>query len=80
MWTRGNDIISNSSRVTILESVGSNGSVISTLAIDVLTRSDAGVYSCSVSNSAGDDKVSIELIVQGQCLDTLQLKLPMQLN
>ena len=70
MWTRDDDnetqTVQNTSRVTISESVGANGAVISTLTIDVITRSDAGIYSCRVANSAGNDEASFQLNIQGR--------------
>ena len=70
-WTKcddnGTQTLQNTSRVTISESIGANGVVNSTLTIDVVTRSDAGKYSCRVNNSAGNDlEVSFQLNIQGQ--------------
>ena len=65
MWMRGNDVIENSSRVVISETVWTNGIVRSTLTIGVFTRSDTGVFSCRASNSAGVDEATFELTIQG---------------
>ena len=69
MWTRHDDnetqTVQNTSRVTISERIVANGVVISTLTIDVITRSDAGEYSCRVANSVGNDEASFQLNIQG---------------
>lgn len=64
-WLRDSEIVQNSSRVTISESISANGGVNSTLTIHAFTRSDAGEYSCTATNSAGNDDISFELIIQG---------------
>ena len=65
VWMRGNDVVENSSSMVISESTWTNGTVRSTLTIDVFTRADAGVYSCRAANSAGIDEVSFKLVIQG---------------
>ena len=66
VWTKDGVAYQNSSGITILESIGINGTVYSALIIDTFTRADSGMYSCSVSNSAGSDEASFELTIQGQ--------------
>ena len=64
-WRRGQEVLSNSSTLTISESTETNSVVNSSLMISVFTRSDAGQYSCDVTNEAGNDTASFELILQG---------------
>ena len=67
-WMKGIEVLSNSSNVAISESVGPNGTVNSSLTISMFSRSDAEEYSCSVTNSAGNDTASFQLTIQGECL------------
>ena len=67
-WMKGIEVLSNSSSAAISESVGPNGTVNSSLTISMFSRSDAGEYSCSVTNSAGNDTAIFQLTIQGECL------------
>ena len=64
-WRRGQEVLSNSSTLTIFETTETNSVVNSSLTISVFTRSDAGQYSCDVTNEAGNDTASFELIILG---------------
>ena len=64
-WRRGQDVLSNSSTLTISETSEANSVINSSLMISVFTRSDAGQYSCDVTNEAGNDTASFELVTLG---------------
>ena len=64
-WRRGQEVLSNSSTLTISETSEANSVVNSSLMISVFTRSDAGQYSCDVINEAGNDTGSFELVILG---------------
>ena len=66
VWMKDNEIIQNSSRVTIQESVGTDDSIInSTITIDTFSRSNVGVYICIGANTAGSDQASFVLTIEG---------------
>ena len=58
-------MLSNSSTLTISETTETNSVVNSSLMISVFTRSDAGQYSCDVTNEAGNDTTSFKLDILG---------------
>ena len=64
-WRRGQEVLSNSSILTISETAKTNSVVNSSLMISVFTQSDGGQYSCDVTNEAGNDTACFELILQG---------------
>jgi len=66
-WRRRQEVLSNSSTLTISETAEINSVVNSSLMISVFTRSDAGQYSCDVTNAVGRDTATFELVTSGIC-------------
>ena len=58
-------MLSNSSTLIISETSEANSVVNSSLMISVFTQSDAGQYNCDVTNEAGNDTASFELVTLG---------------
>ena len=66
-WSRGGEIIAESSREIISQSVVNGTVIASDLKITNTEQRDTGNYSCSANNSAGVDTKLFYLQVLGMC-------------